>query len=74
MSFSWTFTSQVNAWQTTAVNDILNQVVQFMIDLLYTTVTIVINFISQPAVIGAMAGVGIIFMAYKKIKAKSMVG
>ena len=64
--------SVVTAEQTTAVNDILTKVFQGVLDFLYTVITILVNFFTQPAVLGALAVIAIIFMAYRKLRAKRL--
>ncbi len=65
-------TSVVTAEQTTAVNDILTKVFQWVLDFLYTIITILVNFFTQPAVLGALAVVAIIFAAYRKLRSKRL--
>ena len=65
-------TSVVTAEQTTAVNDILDKVFQAVLDFLYTMITILVNFFTQPEVLGALAVVAIIFLAYNRLRRKKL--
>ena len=65
-------TSVVTAEQTTAVNDILAKVFQAVLDFLYTMITILVNFFTQPEVLGALAVVAIIFLAYNRLRRKKL--
>lgn len=71
---TWTMNpvSVVTAEQTTAVYDILTKVFQGVLDFLYTMITILVNFFTQPAVLGALAVVAIIYAAYRKLRAKKL--
>lgn len=71
---TWTMnpTSVVTVEQTASVNLILNKVFQAIIDFLYTMITILIDFFTQPEVLGALAVIAIIFMAYRKLRTKSL--
>jgi len=65
-------TSVVTADQLTSANAILSQVFQGVIDFLYTIITIFVNFFTQPAVLGALAVIAIVFGAYRMLRRKSL--
>ena len=71
---TWTMNpvSVVTAEQTTAVIDILTKVFQGVLNFLYTMITILVNFFTQPSVLGALAVVAIIYAAYRKLRAKKL--
>jgi len=65
-------TSVVSVDQLASANSILTQVFQGIIDFLYTIVTIFVNFFTQPEVLGALAVITIVYMAYRMLKRKSL--
>jgi hypothetical protein len=65
-------TSVVTTDQLASANAILSQVFQGVIDFLYTIVTIFVDFFTQPAVLGALAVIAIVFGAYRMLKRKSL--
>lgn len=54
-----------------AVQSVLNQVFNATIDFLYTVVSIIINFFTQPTVLWTLAGLTVIYGAYRLFKRKS---
>lgn len=62
--------SVVTVDQTTAVNGLLNQIFQAIVNLVFTIVDLVVTFFSQPAILWAIAVIAVVMMVYRKFKAK----
>jgi len=57
--------------QQATITAFLNKVFQAVIDFLFTIVNILVNFFTQPAVLGALATILVIYWAYRMLKNKS---
>lgn len=60
------------AGQLTAANTVLWNVFEAVLNFLYTVISILISFFTQPAVLGAVAVIGIIYGAYRMLKRKRL--
>lgn len=65
-------TSVITVDQTTAVNATLTKVFQAVIDFLYSIINVLVDFFTQPGVLGALVVIAIIFGAYKMLRKKSV--
>jgi len=64
-------TDVVTTAQSTTINSFLTKIFQAVIDFLFTIVNILVNFFTQPAVLGALATILVIYWAYRMLKNKS---
>ena len=72
LSGSLTPTNVLSTDQQTAVDGLLEKVFKFVIDFFYSLVTSIINFLTQPEVIGAIVTIAIVFLAWTMIRRRKM--
>jgi hypothetical protein len=70
MAFTGSLSSEITAAQTTAIDSIMNAVFEGSVDLFYSVVTYITSFVTQGEVLGIIAAVIVIGMAYRWVRRK----
>lgn len=70
MAYTWTITNVVQSWDATIVDWILNSWFQAWINVLYSTIITIFNFLIQPAVLSVAVALIVIYFGYGLVRKK----